>query len=230
MQGQFGDIFYRNVAGEQMTHAEWLIERRKGIGGSDASAILGLNPYKTNVQLWEEKTGRRSEDESISNLACVKYGTAAEQHLRALFELDYPQYKVDYDEYRQYRNLIYPFIAGTLDGVLTDKTTATQGVLEIKTTEILSSMQREKWRDNHIPDNYYIQCLHYLLATGFDFVILKAQLKYQYGGNVRISVKHYQIEREEVKDDLDMLLKEEIEFWTEYVEKDKRPPIKLLPI
>lgn len=98
-----------------MTHAEWLIERRKGIGGSDASAILGLNPYKTNVQLWEEKTGRRSEDESISNLACVKYGKAAEQHLRALFELDYPQYKVDYDEYRQYRNPIYPFIAGTLD-------------------------------------------------------------------------------------------------------------------
>ena len=208
-------------------HTEWLIERRKGIGGSDASAILGLNPYKTNVQLWEEKTGRRSEDDSISNLDCVKYGKAAEEPLRMLFELDYPQYKVDYDEYRQYRNPIYPFIAGTLDGALTDKTTGRRGVLEVKTTEILSSMQKEKWQDDHIPDNYYIQILHYLLATGFDFVILKAQLKYQYGDSVRIKTKHYTIEREEVKDDLDMLLKEEIKFWTEYVEKDIRPPTKL---
>lgn len=211
-------------------HEKWLAERRKGIGGSDASAILGLNPYKTNVQLWEEKTGRRNEDDSISNIACVKYGKEAEQHLRALFELDFPQYKIDYDEFRVYRNPIYQFIQGTLDGVLTDKATGRQGVLEIKTTEILSSMQREKWRDDHIPDNYYIQCLHYLLTTGFDFVVLKAQLKYQYGDSVRITTKHYTIEREEVKDDLDMLLKAEIEFWTEYVEKDKRPPIKLLPI
>ena len=208
-------------------HEKWLAERKKGIGGSDASAVLGLNPYKTNVQLWEEKTGRRSEDESISNLACVKYGKAAEEPLRMLFELDYPQYRVDYDEYRQYRNPIYPFIAGTLDGALTDKTTGRRGVLEVKTTEILSSMQKEKWRDDHIPDNYYIQILHYLLATGFDFVILKAQLKYQYGDSVRITTKHYTIEREEVKDDLDMLLKEEIRFWTEYVEKDTRPPTKL---
>lgn len=211
-------------------HEKWLAERRKGIGGSDASAVLGLNPYKTNVQLWEEKTGRRNEDDSISNIACVKYGKEAEQHLRALFELDFPQYKIDYDEFRVYRNPIYQFIQGTLDGVLTDKATGRQGVLEIKTTEILSSMQREKWRDDHIPDNYYIQCLHYLLTTGFDFVVLKAQLKYQYGDSVRITTKHYTIEREEVKDDLDMLLKAEIEFWTEYVEKDKRPPIKLLPI
>lgn len=211
-------------------HEKWLAERRKGIGGSDASAILGLNPYKTNVQLWEEKTGRRNEDDSISNIACVKYGKEAEQHLRALFELDFPQYKIDYDEFRVYRNPIYQFIQGTLDGVLTDKATGRQGILEIKTTEILSSMQREKWRDDHIPDNYYIQCLHYLLTTGFDFVELKAQLKYQYGDSVRITTKHYTIEREEVKDDLDMLLKAEIEFWTEYVEKDKRPPIKLLPI
>ena len=36
---------------------EWL-ECRTRIGGSDASAIVGMNPYKSNVELWEEKTGR----------------------------------------------------------------------------------------------------------------------------------------------------------------------------
>jgi hypothetical protein len=32
---------------------EWIRERKKGIGGSDAASILGMNPYKTNVDLWK---------------------------------------------------------------------------------------------------------------------------------------------------------------------------------
>ena len=42
-----------------MTREDWLEERKKGIGGSDAATILGLNPYKTTIELWEEKTGRK---------------------------------------------------------------------------------------------------------------------------------------------------------------------------
>ena len=62
-------------------------ERKKGIGASDAACVLGRNPYKTNVELWEEKTGiRQSED--ISDKPHVKYGTEAEQYLRELFRLD----------------------------------------------------------------------------------------------------------------------------------------------
>ena len=38
-----------------MSRDEWLKERTKGIGGSDVATILGLNPYKTPLQLWEEK-------------------------------------------------------------------------------------------------------------------------------------------------------------------------------
>ena len=37
----------------------WLKGRLNGIGGSDASAVVGKNPYKTNIELFEEKTGRR---------------------------------------------------------------------------------------------------------------------------------------------------------------------------
>lgn len=36
---------------------EWLQGRKNHIGGSDAAACVGLNPYKDNVQLWEEKVG-----------------------------------------------------------------------------------------------------------------------------------------------------------------------------
>jgi predicted phage-related endonuclease len=40
-----------------MPREEWLVLRRKGIGGSDVSAILGINPWKTAMDVWLEKTG-----------------------------------------------------------------------------------------------------------------------------------------------------------------------------
>ena len=41
-----------------LTREEWLQLRRNGIGGSDASVIMGKNPYRSILQLWEEKTGK----------------------------------------------------------------------------------------------------------------------------------------------------------------------------
>lgn len=207
------------------TRAEWLEERKKGIGGSDAATILGLNPYKSNVDLWEEKTGRK-ESEDISNKPYVKYGTNAEEYLRELFKLDFPQYEVSHEENTIIKHPTYPFLFASLDGQLVDKKTGELGILEIKTTNILRSMQKEKWKDK-IPDNYYCQILHYLNVTGYSFVILKAQLKYDYDGDIRLETRHYKILRKDVEDDIKMLVEKEIEFWNEYVVKDKMPPLKL---
>lgn len=188
---------------------EWLVNR-KGIGGSDASAILGLNPYKTNQELWMEKKGQMSPAD-ISDKPYVKYGNDAEPLLRALFALDYPEYKVEYYDNNMIINKKYPWAHASLDGELMDPD-GRRGILEIKTTNILQSMQWEKW-DNRIPDNYYIQVLHYLLVTEYDFVVLKAQLKRVRDGEVRLTTKHYHIEREEVLSDIKMLKEEEEAFW-----------------
>lgn len=188
---------------------EWLVNR-KGIGGSDASAILGLNPYKTNQELWMEKKGQMSPVD-ISGKSYVKYGNDAEPLLRALFALDYPEYKVEYYDNNMIINKKYPWAHASLDGELMDPD-GRRGILEIKTTNILQSMQWEKW-DNRIPDNYYIQILHYLLVTEYDFVVLKAQLKRVRDGEVRLTTKHYHIEREEVLSDIKMLKEEEEAFW-----------------
>ena len=100
---------------ENRDHASWLKARTYGIGGSDASAIVGMNPYKTNIDLFEEKIGRRVP-EDISDKPYVKYGTLAEEHIRALFSLDYPEYKVSYHENRILRSKTYPFLQASLDG------------------------------------------------------------------------------------------------------------------
>ncbi len=202
---------------------EWLSGRLNGIGGSDASAVVGMNPYKTNIELFEEKTGRRVP-EDISNKPYVIYGKKAEGYIRELFRLDYPEYQVEHHEFRILQSLSHPFMQASLDGELTDQE-GRRGILEIKTTNILQSMQYEKWKDR-IPDNYYIQVLHYLLVTGYEFVVLRAHLVSEWGRDKRTTVKHYFIEREEVREDLDMLLEEEKKFWA-YVESGRKPPLIL---
>lgn len=202
---------------------DWLKHRTK-IGGSDASAILGKNPYKTNVELWKDKAFHLMP-EDISDKPYVKYGTEAERYLRELFKMDYPQYEMFYEENNMWTNDAYPFAHASLDGWLKDEA-GRMGVWECKTTNILQSRQKEKW-DHRLPENYYIQILHYLMVTEFEFVELKAQLKSVFSdGMVYLQTRHYHIERSDVEADIEYLADEERKFWT-CVENMKAPPLVL---
>lgn len=202
---------------------EWLKARGHTIGGSDASAVVGMNPWKTNEDLWLEKTGQAIH-EDISGRPAVKYGTDAEPLLRELFKLDFPEYQVLYEENNLFLNDKYPWGHYSADGWLIDPK-GRKGILEIKTTEILQSMQKEKW-NQRIPDNYYIQCLHGLLIMEADFVILKAQLKTVFDGIPYIQVKHYPIERSDVEADIRYLAEEEKRFY-QHIKTGKKPNLIL---
>lgn len=204
---------------------EWLQHRMSRIGGSDASCIVGMNPYRSNVELWQIKTGQ-VEPEDISDKPYVQYGTHAEAYLRELFQLDFPQYQVIYAENNMFLNDKYPFAHASLDGWMIEKETGRTGILEIKTTNILQSMQKEKW-NHRIPDNYYIQVLHYLMVTEFDFAILKAQLKSEFNGEVYLQTRHYKVERSEVEEDIHFLENAERKFWQQVQERKK--PALILP-
>ena len=205
--------------------AAWLVARKNHIGGSDAAACVGRSPHKDNVQLWEEKMGLVLP-EDISDRDYVRYGTEAEKYLRALFALDHPEYQVFYDENNMFLNPKYPWMHASLDGELIDQR-GRHGILEIKTTNILQSAQKKKW-DNRIPDNYYCQVLHYLAVTEYDFVVLKAQLKSEWDGELRIEGRHYFIEREEVEEDIRELVDAEKKLW-DCVESGRRPDL-ILPV
>ncbi len=206
------------------TREEWLQARKGRLGGSDAAAVLGINPYMTNERLWEIKTGRRQQDD-ISGLEVVRYGTKAEAHLRELFKLDFPEYEVLYDENNMITNSDFPFAHASLDGMLIKGKRT--GILEIKTALINGSLQASKWKDQ-IPDNYYCQILHYLMVTGWDFAILKAQLKYEFDGELPyLQTRHYIVERDDVEGDIKVLEEAEREFWCAVVEN--RRPATILP-
>ena len=228
-----------------MERTEWLNIRQKGIGGSDASAIIGANPYKSNVELWMEKTGRK-KPEDISEKEYVKYGTEAEDSLRKLFALDYPEFKVEYKPFDVYYHPKYPFIFGSLDGRLEHIATGAKGIYEGKTTNILSSQHKEKWADDNIPQNYYVQILHYMLVTGREFAVINAQLKFSYPNNqtqravysvpkltdfvlpdVQTKTIRKIFWRKHCLEDIAYLLEQEINFWENYVVKDIEPPLVL---
>ena len=184
-----------------------------------------MNPYKDNVQLWEEKMGLVLP-EDISDKGYVRYGTEAEKHLRALFALDHPEYKVSYDEDNMFTNSAYPWMHASLDGELVDEN-GRHGILEIKTTNILQSSQWEKWKGD-IPDNYFWQVLHYLAVTEWDFAVLRAQIKSQGNGRMNIQIRDYPIERKDMESDIRYLIDAERNLW-ECDQSGQRPNL-ILPV
>ena len=107
---EYKEISYNN-------EEEWHSIRRKHIGGSDCSIIMGHNPYNEDIQeLWRIKTGREKQKD-ISDVPAVKNGTLQEPYLRGIFEVQYPEFKVDTLE-KTLVSLKYPFMSANLDGIL----------------------------------------------------------------------------------------------------------------
>ena len=204
----------------------WLKARTKFIGGSDIASIMGLSAWKTNRQLYLEKKGLVEPDD-LSDNPLVQYGTQAEEHIRALFQLDHPELKVEYVPNNSWHNTEFPFAAASLDGSSTDQN-GRRGILEIKTATITSATQSQKWKDA-IPDNYYCQVIFYLGVTGWDYVDLRAQLKYQAPNKpLYIATRDYHIERSEVEEDIEIVMQKAANF--AYLLKTNTPPPLLLTL
>lgn len=206
---------------------EWLEHRKKYLGGSDASSVVGLNPWKNNVQLFEEKTGLVIP-EDISSKPYVQFGIGAEPIIRDLFQLNYPQYKVEFVDNNSWTNSKYPFAAVSHDGWMTEITTGRKGIWECKTTEIVSSMAKEKWA-GRLPDNYYVQLIHSLMVReDCEFAHLTALLTFKFNEKeLYQQIKNYHIERSEVEADIQYLAEEEEKFWRHVV--DRKKPNLILP-
>lgn len=207
------------------THDAWLEARKKGIQASEAAAVLGISPNMTAYDLYNLKIGK-SKDKDLSDNERVAYGKAAEEYIRGLFGLDYPQYEITYRPFDIYRNDELPFIGATLDGELFDLDTFESGVLECKTCLISSATLSAQWQDGKIPQHYYAQVLHQLAATGFSFACVAALLRYDIDGEKfsKIIYRHYR--REDHEDEIAYLIEEETKFWDD-VKNKHAPALKI---
>ena len=204
------------------TEEAWKVARQnRGIGASEAAAIVGFSPWMAARDLWEIKCGMKKR-EDLSNNPLIEQGHRMEGAIRELYKAYHPEYTV---KYRQY-DLLYqnerPWIFATLDGEVTDEN-GRHGILECKTSTPQSKADWDKW-DCQIPRPYMIQILHQLLATGWDFVDLIACLINKEGD---FTVRTYRFERADHKEDLMWLLDKEEAFW-DSVQNKMLPPMVMI--
>lgn len=202
---------------------EWLAQRYRGIGGSEASAAIGLSPWMNPIQLWKLKT-RRAMPQDLSDNTAVQEGIAYEPILREYFKATHAD---QYELWYHATDILYqddcPYIFSTLDAELCDQS-GRMGVLEIKNIQITNKATFEKWQHGKMPDYYYVQLIEQLIATQYDFSILFAALHFMNGDT---TLRQYEIEKSEVLDDMNWLKPQLATFWG-YVERDIMPPMPLI--
>ena len=205
---------------------EWLKQRHSGIGGSEASIILNINPYKTPYELYTEK--KNSTINHITNDAIEK-GNRLEHPLIDVFYALNPQYKPIDTKHISLKSKKYSFMNANLDGAFTDEN-GDKCILEIKTTTIMSKKSLDEWGtwnietnewESRIPDYYYCQILHYMIVTGIKHAVLYALLDFSYKDSQEL--RRYDIYWNDVEHDMKMIIEEERKFW-ERIENNNPPP------
>ena len=130
-------------------------ERKNYIGGSDISAVMGLNRYKTPLRLWLEKTGGIKPDD-LSNNEKVQWGIKLEEIVAQ--EFSERTGKKVIRQTKTYTHNKYPFLVAHVDRLIV----GTDELLECKT----SSNFNKDWNDDGIPQEYILQVMWYLGITG----------------------------------------------------------------
>lgn len=190
--------------------AEWLEQRKQGIGGSEVGAVMGLSPWKTPLQVWLEKTGRE-ECEDISDNPIVKFGTDYEKIVGEHYKQENPSMTVRRVN-ALCKSIARPWAQASLDYEICDKLTKTWGVLEIKTA-------RSKW--DRIPDSYLCQVLHYLSVTGREYAHIHVFYRDSCTYETFLVNPSQSIEAD--MSDLQAVIDAVDEFWNEYVVKNVMP-------
>lgn len=181
-----------------------------------------MSHRKTMAQLWKEKTGR-VKPKDLSGVEYVQMGVKTEGPMRELFAALHPEMEITHRPFDIYRQTERPWLFATLDGEIRDRATGGLGVLEIKKADVMNKRGREEW-DGRVPDEYFIQVLHQMLATGYEYAFLWALQRH---GDGSCTLREYYFPREDYAADLDWLEAEEEKFMG-YLRSGRVPPAPLM--
>ena len=200
-----------------MQDDKWREGRKHSIGASDAAAVMGISPWKTEAQLWDEKANGKTLD--FHNADTVR-GHRSENHILELYGIETGR-KIFSGERIMLMSNHNPFMSCTLDGIdFTDENNPI--IIEAKSVKF----SHGEWSDDKIPDYYFTQLLHQLAVTGWNEAILLVRFTRNEGWE-SASERLYHVKREDVQDQIDKLVRKERKFWNEYVVNKKRPPCRM---
>ena len=185
-----------------MSREEWLMHRRKSIGGSDAAAIVGMNPWASPYSVWADKLGKLPEKEDTESM---RLGRDLEDYVAKRFT------EATGKKVRRENAIItnpdFPFAHANVDRMVVGEDAG----LECKTTRSLNVKQ---FKNGEFPDNYYAQCVHYMMVTGASKWYLAVLVLGE-------GFYWYCIERDEAE--IESLDNAEQEFW--YYVESNTPPV-----
>lgn len=204
---------HRLVNTREMDRETWLSIRQSGIGSSDAAAAVGLNPYKSQLELWMEKTGRLNTAQDAEAQPSTEvdngplfWGTVLEPIVAEHYAKRTGHKVRRVNAVLQHKD--YPWMLANLDREVAGS--AEVKILECKTAGINGA---KLWRDG-VPEYVQLQVMHQLAVTGQS----AADVAVLVGGN---ELRIFRLQRDEAL--IGRLIALEAEFWR-YVEDDTPPP------
>ncbi len=196
---------------KDLSHADWLAVRNTGIGGSDAAAACGLNPYMSPLELWLIKTGRVNPDLSDSLLensySPLYWGKALEPMVAKFYTAKTGNKVRRVNAVLQHPDLDKSFMLANLDYAVNNSEVS---VLEIKT---VGEHGAKLWKHG-VPLYVTCQVQHQLAVTGKKLAHVCVLIC---GHESRV----YEIKRDDIL--IEKLIKQERRFW-HYVQNDVPPP------
>lgn len=189
---------------EYENQEKWHELRGIGIGGSDIGAILGVNKYKSAIDIYIDKTEGKKQDGN----RFTHFGHKLEKVVFEEFQERHSNTKCYTVPYTIQRGVC----VANVDGMVYDPVKDKYGVLELKTT---SAYNKDEWTGDTVPQSYYAQVQHYLYVTGLSFAYIACLV----GGN---DYKEFYIERS--LEDIDYIQEKATDFWKNHVMK-KVPPM-----
>ena len=181
---------------------EWLRIRKNYLTGSDIGAVCGMNPYKSAMQVYLDKTS--PETEVIDN-EYMRLGRDLEDYVAGRF-MEATGKKVRRSN-AMYVHDQYSFMMANIDRLVMGE----RAGLECKTA---SPYQADRWKDGKIPEWYYLQCQHYMKVLEMDGWYLAVLI---YGKGFQYT---YLPRDEEL---LDHLVKIEKDFWENHIQAKVMP-------
>ena len=185
-------------------HDEWLQIRKQYIGGSDAGAVMGMNPYSSAFAVWAEKTGNVKPFEG--NIR-TETGAELEEFVARLFERETGK-KVRRCNFTLV-NDEYPWACANVDREVVGES----AILECKTTN--SRLNTALFKDKEYPTQWLCQMMHYLAVTGKQKAYLAVLSECR-------DFHIFELERDE--EDVRALMSTEKDFWNNYVLTGVQPP------
>ena len=194
---------------DELTRPEWLQLRRSGLGGSDATAVLGLSKWTAGYGLWLDKTGQ-ADDTDNSSLA-MRRGHHLEPFILAEAMAADPDLHIDRAPYMM-RHPEHPIMFANIDGAAVHNRRRDRGGAEAKNVHPYSARD---WADG-TPAYYEAQCLHYMAVTGFTWWVVAADL----GGD---DLRTFYIERDD--EIIEALVAAELAWWQRHVIEGEPPAV-----